>query len=119
MAQLPIFDELDNQQQQQSERYKELMAQPIDCIFCGERYATAASAPNNHGIVFNGWCIKALMYHARCQGLHTEEARWLQIHGIDPEKSRFDESHWNKENIKNHYDDHFGRCYTRECRGIS
>lgn len=119
MNQLPLFDELDQHLEEQNTRIKELLKEPIDCFFCGERMNPPAIMSFNHGIVFNGWCMKALAYHTRCQGLHTEEAAWLQKKGIDPNKSRFDESHWHHDNRKKHYEDHFSYCYGAGCRGLN
>jgi len=118
MNYLPIFDEIEEQLEADKERIDELLKTPVDCFFCGERMSNPSVMVFNHGIVFNGWCGKALAYHTRCQGNHTEEAAWLQKKGIDPEKSRFDESHWHLENVQKHFNDHFGYCYGAGCRGL-
>jgi len=118
MNQLPFFEEIDNQLEANNKRIDELLKTPVDCFFCGERMNNPAVMNSNHGIVFNGWCMKALAYHVRSKGMHTEEAAWLQKKGIDPEKSRFDESHWHLENVQQHYQGHFGQCYGAECRGL-
>jgi hypothetical protein len=39
-----------------------------------------------------------MMFHNRVHSNHPEEIAWLQKHGIDPSKSRFDESHWHMQN---------------------
>jgi hypothetical protein len=39
-----------------------------------------------------------MMFHNRVHSNHPEEIAWLQKHGIDPRKSRFDESHWHIQN---------------------
>lgn len=118
MNYLPLFEEIEEQLEADKERIDELLKTPVDCFFCGERMSNPGVMAFNHGIVFNGWCTKALMYHTRCRGLHTEEAAWLQKKGIDPEKSRFDESHWHHHNREKHFDDHFGHCYGAGCRGL-
>lgn len=69
----------------------------IECDFCHEQMPRALF-DTNHGLIFNGWCIKAMMFHNRVHSNHPEEIAWLQKHGIDPRKSRFDESHWHMQN---------------------
>ncbi len=118
MNYLPLFEEIDQQLEADKNRIDELLKTPVDCFFCGERMNPPAIMTFNHGIVFNGWCMKALSYYWRCKGLHTEEAAWLQHNGIDPNKSQFDESHWHLENRQKHFNDHFGHCYGAGCRGL-
>ena len=74
------------------------LQQIVKCDFCGEEI-TRALFPMNHGLIFNGWCIKAMMFHNRTHNHNPEELAWLEANGIDPEKSRFDKSHWQMENI--------------------
>jgi hypothetical protein len=69
----------------------------VRCDFCQEE-TTRARYQSNHSLIFNGWCIKAMMFHNRAGFNHEEEIAWLREHGIDPQKSRFDESHWHMEN---------------------
>lgn len=88
----------------------------VRCHFCGEQMARGLM-PSNHGIVFNGWCVKALAYSVRNRGRQwTEEAAWLERKGIPFDADRFDEKHWNMENVAMHYDKHFSRCYQGECQ---
>lgn len=118
--QLPLFDSLDRERQEQENRQLEdaraFMREPVRCLFCKETMPRAVMS-FNHGIVFNGWCIKALMYHTRNQGaLYTSEANWLQHLSIDPALSRFDQSHWNHDNVDKHYAKHYGECYREGCK---
>lgn len=119
MEQLSIFDDIEAAENAKRDRERELLKTPTSCLFCNERISNASWGATNHGIVFNGWCVKALMYHTRCQGMHTSEAKWLTHVGIDPLKDRWDESHWHLENVKNHYQGHYGSCYDVECRELS
>jgi len=118
MNQLPLFDEIDQQLEADKKRIDELLKTPVDCFFCGEPYNNEYLMRTNHGIVFNGWCMKALSYYWRCNGLHTEEAAWLNNKGIDFSKSQFDESQWHHENRQKHFLDHYGHCYGAGCRGL-
>lgn len=114
--QLSLFDEQDRHQQELLQQARASMTERVRCLFCNEEM-TRALMPTNHGIVFNGWCIKALMYHTRNQGaLYTSEAKWLQHLRIDPALSRFDHKHWNHDNVANHYAKHYGECYGRGCK---
>ena len=117
MNMLPLFEEIQEQSEADQKRIDEILKTPVDCFFCGERMYPPTVMVFNHGIVFNGWCVKALMYHARAKHLHTVEAEWLQKKGIAWDKSRFDESQWHHENIEKHYKGHYGQCYGAECRG--
>jgi hypothetical protein len=117
--QLSLFEELDLEAKQAEEKAREAhnawMAEPVKCLFCGETMRRSWMS-TNHGIIFNGWCMKALAYHARNQGkTWTEESAWLTNKGIDVSKSRFDESQWHLENKVSHYDTHYGRCYMEGC----
>jgi hypothetical protein len=69
----------------------------VKCDFCQEE-TTLALMQSNHSLIFNGWCIKAMMFHNRVQSNNETELAWLQRHGIDLMKSRFDQSHWHMEN---------------------
>jgi hypothetical protein len=113
--QFPLFDTLQIEakeaelkaQQESRDHMREL----VKCHFCKETMQRFMMT-NNHGVVFNGWCMKALGYHVRNgHRLHSVEAEWLQSKGINPELSRFDESQWHLANIENHYKGHDGRCY--------
>lgn len=71
----------------------------------------------NHGIVFNGWCMKALAYITRNAGRHwTKEAAWLERKGIPYNASSLDESLWNLHNVQQHYQKHYAQCYEGGCR---
>lgn len=70
----------------------------VRCHFCNEE-SKAVLIGQNHQLIFNGWCIKAMLFHNRAGYKNPEELSWLIKHGIDPDKSRFDESHWHLENI--------------------
>lgn len=118
--QLSLFDDLDAEAEKVVERIKtevrEWMQESVACFFCGERMKRG-TMPFNHGIVFNGWCMKALMYHMRSKGrlhTHTEEARWLESKGIDPKCDKHDPKNWRPDLIAKHYDGHYGNCYTSE-----
>jgi len=117
--QFSLFEQLDLEAKEAETKAREAhsawMTEPVSCRFCGERMSRALMQ-NNHGIVFNGWCMKALCYHTRTQGkTYTQEAAWLSQKGVDPLKSRFDESHWDLASVQKHYVDHFGRCYQEGC----
>jgi uncharacterized Zn finger protein len=114
--QLSLFEQFDLElkatEQKAQQDHRQFMTEIVQCHFCNEKMQRAVMN-TNHGIVFNGWCMKALAYHVRnCGVLYSEEARWLQARGISPNVSRFDKSHWDHDNIKNHYELHFGQCYT-------
>jgi hypothetical protein len=113
--QLSLFDAVDREKQTQLQQERAKMQERVKCFFCNEEM-TRAVMPFNHGIVFNGWCVKALMYHTRNSGqLWTSEAKWLQHLNIDPALSRFDESHWSHQNVTEHYSQHYGKCYLGSC----
>lgn len=66
--------------------------EPSFCNFCGEYCQDDNWKATNHGIIHNGWCIKAMMFHFRVVHNKPEEINWLVKHGIDPYKSRFEQS---------------------------
>jgi hypothetical protein len=113
------FDELDQaikiEQEIQLETHRNYFSELVRCHFCGEQMPRGWM-PNNHGIVFNGWCMKALAYAIRNHGRQwTEEAAWLERKGIPFDADRFDERFWHRENVGMHYDKHFSSCYRGEC----
>lgn len=117
--QFSLFEQLDLEakeaQAKATEAHHAWMAEPVPCLFCGETMRRSLMR-TNHLIVFNGWCMKALSYHTRNQGkTYTQEAAWLIQKGIDPEKTRFDESHWRLSTLAEHFSEHYGRCYTDGC----
>lgn len=113
--QLSLFDEADRRLENLLELQRARMKERVKCLFCSEEM-NRAQMQTNHGIVFNGWCLKALMFHTRNRGqLWTSEAKWLQHLNIDPALSRFDESHWNKQNVSDHYNAHYSACYEGDC----
>jgi len=119
-SQLSIFDELDRETKQTTDQIESevrlWMAESVPCFFCGEKMPRGIMS-FNHGIVFNGWCMKALAYHMRSKGrlhTHTVEAAWLMSHGIDPHLDSHDESHWRNDLRELHYEAHFGNCYRWE-----
>ena len=117
--QFSLFEQLDLEakeaETQAQEAHHAWMMEPVPCLFCGETMRRSTMR-TNHGIVFNGWCMKALCYHTRTQGkTYTEEAAWLSQKGIDPLKSRFDESHWRMSTLTEHFQSHYGRCYQEGC----
>lgn len=69
----------------------------VRCDFCQEETSKVIHE-NNHSLIFNGWCIKAMMFHNRAVFKNEEEIDWLNKHNIDPQKSRFDQSHWHMAN---------------------
>lgn len=97
MTMLSIFEEV---------AIKENTVRDVSCKFCGE-VMSSALIDTNHGIIFNGWCVKALMFHNRSQAKNPDEIAWLKSHGIDPELSRFDEAHWHHANITRFYNQKF------------
>ena len=97
MTMLSIFEEVATRQ---AEIYD------VACKFCGE-VMSSALIETNHGIIFNGWCVKAMMFHNRAHSNNPDEIAWLKAHGINPELSRFDESHWHHGNITNFYQKKF------------
>ena len=118
--QFSLFDDLDSEAEkvvkQIQNNVREWMAEFVPCHFCGERMGRGTMA-FNHGIVFNGWCMKALMFHTRSRGrlhTHTEEAAWLQSHGIDPNCDSHDEANWRTDLRDAHFDGHYGQCYSSE-----
>lgn len=114
--QFSLFDDIDRQSNEALERTRAFNQEPTKCLFCGETMRRALMH-TNHGIVFNGWCMKALAYHTRNMGrTYTEEARWLESKGIQVGLSRFDNSHWNMHNVELHYGAHYGKCYERGCK---
>lgn len=115
---LSLFDDLEAEAREEAakQRTESLQKQmePVACLFCGERMRRGIM-DFNHGIVFNGWCMKALMYHMRSKGrlhTHTEEARWLESHGIVPGCDEHDPIHWNHDLREQHFHKHFGQCYS-------
>jgi len=113
--QLSLFDEADRRLENLLELQRARMKERVKCLFCSEEM-NRAQMQTNHGIVFNGWYVKALMMHTRNRGqLWTSEAKWLQHLNIDPALSRFDESHWNKQNVSDHYNAHYSACYEGDC----
>lgn len=118
--QLSLFDDLDSEAEKQVKQIQhnvqEWMRELIPCHFCGER-GIRAMMHTNHGIVFNGWCMKALMYHLRSVGrlhTHTEEAAWLESKGIDPTCDKHNQKNWRPDLIAKHFEGHYGQCYTSE-----
>ena len=117
--QLSLFETLDQQAKEAEakaqQEHRAFMSELAKCLFCGE--TMQRSVMNfNHGIVFNGWCMKALAIHTRNKGqTWTKDAAWLIKKGIDVEKSRFDQSQWHVDNQANHYELHYGRCYWEGC----
>ena len=110
--QLALFETLDRELEKQIADTRATQMLPATCHFCGEQSANSYLAQNGHGIVFNGWCMKALVWHTgNKSALWTDKAGWLQSKGIDPALSRFDESHWNHKNVGKHYSRHYGDCY--------
>lgn len=117
-SQLSLFDDLDGEITQITNRIeaevRAWMQEIVFCHFCGEQM-TRAVMPFNHGIVFNGWCMKALAYHIRNGGKHhTEEARWLESKGIDPKCNRYDPMNFRQDLKEQHFDDHYSACYRVE-----
>ena len=118
--QFPLFDDIESEAEKIITRIQDniraWMSEPVPCHFCGERM-NRGIMEFNHRIVFNGWCMKALMYHLRSKGrlhTHTEEARWLESKGIDPKCDKHDQRNWRPDLIKQHYEGHYGNCYTSE-----
>jgi hypothetical protein len=62
------------------------------CDFCGEYCQNDNWKQNNHSIIHNGWCTKAMMFHFRVHNNNPEEINWLVKNGIDPYRSRFEQS---------------------------
>ena len=62
------------------------------CEFCGEFCSNDTWKSINHGIIFNGWCVKAMIYHNQVHLNDPERINWLVKHNIDPYKSRFEQS---------------------------
>jgi hypothetical protein len=83
MTMLSIFEEPE---------LKQISREPQTCDFCGEVSANGVVHMNNHGIIFNGWCIKAMMFHNRVHNNNPDEINWLVRHGIDPYRSKFEQS---------------------------
>lgn len=113
------FEELDQaikiEQEILLEANRNYFNELVRCHFCGEQMARALMS-TNHGIVFNGWCVKALCYLTRNRGRQwTEEAAWLERKGIPFDADRFDKQHWHMENVAEHYDKHFSSCYRGGC----
>lgn len=61
------------------------------CEFCGEFCRDDYWKATNHGIIHNGWCVKAMMFHFRVEHGNADEINWLVSKGIDPYKSRFEQ----------------------------
>lgn len=114
--QLSLFDELDTAQKHTQAKDQAArnawMAEEVACLFCGEKMKRATMG-SNHGIIFNGWCIKAMVLHNRAGGGNEQELAWLRQHGINPELSKFDQSHWHLANFGSHAE-HFN-CYLEGC----
>jgi hypothetical protein len=71
---------------------KQISQEPQACEFCGEVSRNSVIQMNNHGIIFNGWCVKAMMFHNRANQGNADVINWLVKNGIDPYKSRFEQS---------------------------
>lgn len=97
MTMLSIFEEAVMQRS---------VVRDVACRFCGE-VMSSAFMDTNHGIIFNGWCVKAMMFHNRSCHNDPAEIAWLKRHGIDPQLSRFDEAHWHHANIATYYSQNF------------
>ena len=78
----------------------------VACKFCGE-VMSSAFMDTNHGIIFNGWCVKAMMFHNRSCHNDPDEIAWLERNRIDPQLSRFDDTHWHHANISTYYSQNF------------
>jgi hypothetical protein len=83
MTMLSIFEE---------PALKQISYEPQACEFCGEVSRNSVIHMNNHGIIFNGWCVKAMMFHNRTHNGNADEINWLVKNGIDPYRSRFEQS---------------------------
>jgi hypothetical protein len=66
--------------------------EPSFCDFCGEYCQDNNWKHTNHGIIHNGWCVKAMMFHIRAKQGNADEINWLVKNGIDPYKSRLEQS---------------------------
>jgi hypothetical protein len=66
--------------------------EPSFCDFCGEYCQDNYWKDTNHGIIHNGWCVKAMMFHMRAKLGNADEINWLVSKGIDPYRSRFEQS---------------------------
>lgn len=85
---------------------KQSIVRDVECKFCHE-VMSSAFMDTNHGIIFNGWCVKAMIFHNRSSHNDPDEIAWLKSHGIDPQLSRFDDTHWHYANIATYYNQNF------------